>query len=278
MLCWTRLCGRLGILDFPVPDAESIALRAADLGSIGMLSGAAKRWRLPERWRLVRVQIKQMTDRDLARLWSQYVKELAVLLVLAEGPHPPPEVVERMQELVQRELLLLYIRYGNHRLHALQVSSRPSTPVADGAACSLRCSAQKLMPLLYIRGNSCNFWPNPLSPGALLASASVDGVRNVLQELPTGGDITVLHGSRAALTNMSNVKRFIARYKVEEMRMPLGDDGVGMWRTVAQALQLSPSQASETTKLWRSFRSANLLPLPCQGAEFVGQQSSWMRQ
>ncbi|CAL8464934.1 g4469 [Coccomyxa elongata] len=114
-------------------------------------------------------QIKQMTDRDLARLWSQYVKELAVLLVLAEGPHPPPEVVERMQELVQRELLLLYIR--------------------------------------------------------------------------------------AALTNMSNVKRFIARYKVEEMRMPLGDEGVGMWRTVAQALQLSDSQASETTQLWRSFRA-----------------------
>jgi hypothetical protein len=58
----------------------------------------------------VAAQIKSMTDRDLARLWSQYVKELAVLLVLAEGGHPPQEVVARMQELVQRELLLLYMR------------------------------------------------------------------------------------------------------------------------------------------------------------------------
>lgn len=64
-------------------------------------------------------QIKQLTDRDLARLWSQYVKELAVLLVLAEGPHPPKEVVERMQELVQRELLLLYIRFGHSAQRAI---------------------------------------------------------------------------------------------------------------------------------------------------------------
>ena len=71
---------------------------------------------LPELLWHVGVQIFQMTDRDLARLWSQYVKELAVLLVLAEGPHPPPEVVERMHELVQRELLLLYIRYGHLHL------------------------------------------------------------------------------------------------------------------------------------------------------------------
>ena len=61
--------------------------------------------------------------------------------------------------------------------------------------------------------------------------------------------------------NMSNVKRSIARYKVEEMRMPLGDDGVGMWRSVAQALQLSPLQASRTTNLWRSFRSAASHPV-----------------
>ena len=56
------------------------------------------------------VQIKKMTDRDIARLWSQYVKELAVLLVRAEGGDPPPEVIARMEELVCRELLLLYIR------------------------------------------------------------------------------------------------------------------------------------------------------------------------
>ena len=56
------------------------------------------------------VQIKKMTDRDIARLWSQYVKELAVLLVRAEGTDPPQEVIARMEELVCRELLLLYIR------------------------------------------------------------------------------------------------------------------------------------------------------------------------
>ena len=56
------------------------------------------------------VQIKKMTDRDIARLWSQYVKELAVLLVSAEGTDPPQEVIARMEELVCRELLLLYIR------------------------------------------------------------------------------------------------------------------------------------------------------------------------
>lgn len=87
---------------------------------------------------------------------------------------------------------------------------------------------------------------------------------------PAGGETRVSVGRRAALTNMSNVKRFIARYKVEEMRMPLGDEGVGMWRTVAQALQLSDSQASETAQLWRSFRSAASLALPCQDSESVG--------
>jgi len=56
-------------------------------------------------------QIKKMTDRDIARLWSQYVKELAVLLVRAEGSDPPQEVIARMEELVCRELLLLYIRH-----------------------------------------------------------------------------------------------------------------------------------------------------------------------
>ena len=52
-----------------------------------------------------------MSDRDLARYWSNYVKEIAVLLVSVEGdPHPPEEVVGRIQELVQKELLFLYIR------------------------------------------------------------------------------------------------------------------------------------------------------------------------
>ena len=57
-----------------------------------------------------------MKDKDLARLWSQYVKELAVLLVRAEGGDPAPEVAARVRDLVQRELLLLYIRWGLVRL------------------------------------------------------------------------------------------------------------------------------------------------------------------
>ena len=60
---------------------------------------------------VARTQIKGMKDKDLARLWSQYVKELAVLLVRAEGGDPSPEVAARVRDLVQRELLLLYIRW-----------------------------------------------------------------------------------------------------------------------------------------------------------------------
>ena len=59
------------------------------------------------------LQIKDMSDRDLARFWSTYVKEVAVLLVSVEGnPHPPSEVINRIQELVQKELLFLYIRFA----------------------------------------------------------------------------------------------------------------------------------------------------------------------
>ena len=58
------------------------------------------------------MQIKSMTDRDLARYWAQYVKELAVLLVgLEGGAEPPAAIVERIRNLVLRELLFLYIRY-----------------------------------------------------------------------------------------------------------------------------------------------------------------------
>ncbi|KAK9813763.1 hypothetical protein WJX73_007981 [Symbiochloris irregularis] len=56
-------------------------------------------------------QIKKMTDRDLARYWAQYVKELAVLLVGLEGrAQPPTPIVERIRGLVLQELLFLYIR------------------------------------------------------------------------------------------------------------------------------------------------------------------------
>ena len=133
---------------------------------------------LPELLCHVRAQIKQMTDRDLARLWSQYVKELAVLLVLAEGPHPPPEVVERMQELVQRELLLLYIRYGNCHLQPLGVSSRLNVHVKTWTACLCQCCAQKSRGAAEntVRLEACR---KPSSPGAFLASVEVDGVCNV---------------------------------------------------------------------------------------------------
>ncbi|MCJ1422316.1 hypothetical protein MMC29_000196 [Sticta canariensis] len=56
-------------------------------------------------------QIKSMTDRDLARYWAQYVKELAVLLVgLEGGTEAPVAIVERIRNLVLRELLFLYMR------------------------------------------------------------------------------------------------------------------------------------------------------------------------
>ena len=57
------------------------------------------------------VQIKQMSEQELARLWSTYVKELAVLLVSVEGnDDPAPDVMRRIKDLVQTELLSLYIR------------------------------------------------------------------------------------------------------------------------------------------------------------------------
>lgn len=60
---------------------------------------------------------------------------------------------------------------------------------------------------------------------------------------------------RAALTNMSNVKRFVARARLEDGRMPVTDEGIVMWRGVAESLALSPDQASKTQQLWHSFRS-----------------------
>ena len=72
---------------------------------------------------------------------------------------------------------------------------------------------------------------------------------------------------------MSNVKRFIARYKIEDMRMPLNDEGVRMWRAVAEALKLTPDQAAATAQLWRSFRSACLLveANKKQGRIYIGE-------
>jgi len=66
-------------------------------------------------WRLTTLlalaaQIKGMSEKDLARTWTLYVKELAVLLLATEGQEAPPEVLSRIQTLVQRELLFLYFQ------------------------------------------------------------------------------------------------------------------------------------------------------------------------
>lgn len=57
------------------------------------------------------VQIKNLSEQELAKFWSMYVKELAVLLVAVEGTNdPPPQVAERIKALVQEELLHIYVR------------------------------------------------------------------------------------------------------------------------------------------------------------------------
>ncbi len=66
-------------------------------------------WRLTTLLALV-AQIKGMSEKDLARTWTLYVKELAVLLLATEGQEAPSEVLSRIQTLVQRELLFLYFQ------------------------------------------------------------------------------------------------------------------------------------------------------------------------
>ena len=60
------------------------------------------------------MQIKAMSEKDLAQTWTLYVKELAVLLLAVEGQEAPPEVLWRIQTLVQRELLFLYFQCAPH--------------------------------------------------------------------------------------------------------------------------------------------------------------------
>ncbi|KAK9835392.1 hypothetical protein WJX81_006933 [Elliptochloris bilobata] len=143
-------------------DAEEDALSREFAGSVTLT------FREDRTVTLTPAQIKGMTEKDLARTWSQYVKELAVLLVAVEGRDPPAEVLERIQALVQRELLFLYIR--------------------------------------------------------------------------------------AALTNMSNVMKFVAAAVVENVRVALGSEGPAMWRGVAAALQLTEAQRADIVTLWRAFR------------------------
>lgn len=69
-----------------------------------------------------------MTEGELARLWCSHVQELAALLAAAEGARAPsegaegpPEVLSRIQALVQGKLLFLYTRCA-------RLPSRPSQP------------------------------------------------------------------------------------------------------------------------------------------------------
>ena len=69
------------------------------------------------------VQIKQLSEKDLARMWSLYVKELAVLLWAVDGREAPPGMLSRIQHLVQGELMPLYFQCAPPS--ALSVRSPP---------------------------------------------------------------------------------------------------------------------------------------------------------
>ena len=59
------------------------------------------------------VQIVIMTEKDLAWTWAQHVGELAGLLLAVDAQEATAEVLLRIQALVQRELLLMYIRFAS---------------------------------------------------------------------------------------------------------------------------------------------------------------------
>jgi hypothetical protein len=71
--------------------------------------------------------VQKLSERDLARTWSLYAKELAVLLWAVQGRDATPEVLLRMQALGQHELLFMYF----------QCARRPR-------ACSVRLLTNKL--------------------------------------------------------------------------------------------------------------------------------------
>lgn len=57
------------------------------------------------------MQIKAMSETDLAAWWAKYIKQLAVLLATADGnAELAPDVTARIQTL-QREALFLHVRY-----------------------------------------------------------------------------------------------------------------------------------------------------------------------
>ena len=71
------------------------------------------------------LQIKQLSEQELAKFWSMYVKELAVLLVSVEGDEDPgSQVMGRIKALVQTELLSLYIRYSSAMANIISTRKR----------------------------------------------------------------------------------------------------------------------------------------------------------
>lgn len=191
-----------------------------------------------------RAQIKGMTEKDLARTWSQYVKELAVLLVAVEGRDPPAEVLERIQALVQRELLFLYIRRAMPLLQLL--CSLAGRPVHEGAAWPTGRRDWSLQQ----HGAGADGPPGlvGLGRGPAFSWAAPGSMKPCAAE--------VAWACRAALTNMSSVKKFVATAVVENVRVALGSEGPAMWRGVAAALQLTEAQRADIVTLWRAFRCA----------------------
>ena len=188
-----------------------------------------------------RAQIKGMTEKDLARTWSQYVKELAVLLVAVEGRDPPAEVLERIQALVQRELLFLYIRRA--------------TPTSDLCAPSLAGLRTRVLPGARAKASGLHGAGADGPPWQVVPSrgrAFSLGVPGSME--PCAADNS--WACRAALTNMSSVKKFVATAVVENVRVALGSEGPAMWRGVAAALQLTEAQRADIVTLWRAFRCA----------------------
>ena len=105
------------------------------------------------------IQIKAMSEKDLAQTWTLYVKELAVLLLAVEGQEAPPEVLWRIQTLVQHELLFLYFQCAPH-----PPEPGMGPPWGTTALCVVEVLSRTWTSLF---GASC-FQPAPVRPSFLL--------------------------------------------------------------------------------------------------------------
>lgn len=96
------------------------------------------------------VQIQGMSEEDLARTWSLYVKELAVLLWAVDGREAPPEVLARIQHLAQRELLFLYFQRvpcSAPSVHIAWDEQSTSVPGVFGTSDQLMCTLTLCLPV-----------------------------------------------------------------------------------------------------------------------------------